>query len=68
MAKKVKMEPDVGPSSAAEKAPQGAPPTTPKFDRMCDGLKDRGIVFDSEDPRVDRFTHVKCEIAKYTGK
>ena len=50
------------------KAPQGAPQATPKFDGTYDGLKGGGLVFDSANPRVDCFTHVKREIAEYTRK
>ena len=51
-----------------EKVPWGAPPSTPKFNGTCNGLKGRGIVFDSENLRVDRFMDVRREIDKYVGK
>ena len=50
------------------KTPGGAPLATLKFYRICNFLKGSGLVFDSADPRVDCFTHVKLEIDKYIGK
>ena len=42
--------------------------STSKFDRTCDGLNGRDLVFESADPRADRFTLVRREIAKYVRK
>ena len=42
--------------------------STPEFDRTCNGFNGRSLVFDSDDPRADRFTVVRREIAEYVGK
>ena len=55
-------------NAVPEKASRGAPPATPKFDRTCEGLKGRGLVFDYADMRADWFTHVRREIVEYAGK
>ena len=55
-------------SAVLTNTPQGAPPATPKFNGTCDDLKGRSIVFESANPRADRFAHVKHKIDKYTGK
>mmetsp|Transcript_29273 Transcript_29273/g.86680 ORF Transcript_29273/g.86680 Transcript_29273/m.86680 type:complete len:93 (+) Transcript_29273:120-398(+) len=39
-----------------------------KFDGTCDGLRGRGLVFDSADTRADRFMQMKREIIDYIGK
>ena len=54
--------------AVSTKTSRGRPPATSKFDGTCDGLKGYGLIFDSADLHVDRFTHVKREIAKYIGK
>ena len=46
------------------KISRGAPPYAHMFEGTCDGLKGRGIIFDSADPRADRFIHVKREISE----
>ena len=48
--------------------PWGTPPTTLKFNGTCDGLKGRGIVFNSADPSAYCFMRIKREIAEYIGK
>ena len=40
------------------KTSRGAPPPIPKFDGMCDDLKGRSLIFNSEYPLMDVFTHV----------
>ena len=60
--------PEKSRAAVLTKTSQGGTPSTPKFYGICDGLKVRGLIFDSADSRADRFTHVKCEIAEYTGK
>ena len=53
-------------SAVLTNTPQGAPPATPKFNGTCNILKGRGLIFDSADPRADRFTHVKRGISEHT--
>mmetsp|Transcript_53098 Transcript_53098/g.158901 ORF Transcript_53098/g.158901 Transcript_53098/m.158901 type:complete len:92 (-) Transcript_53098:1615-1890(-) len=48
--------------------PTRRPIPSSRFDGTCYGLKGRGIVFDSADPRADRFTQVKREIVEHIGK
>ena len=55
-------------AAVPEKSPWGAPPATPKLDRTFDVLKGCGLVFDSSDPRPDRFMRAKRKIGKYIGK
>ena len=42
--------------------------STLKFDRACNGLNGRGLVFDSTNRYTGRFTLVRLEIAEYIGK
>ena len=49
------------------KESRGATPATPNFDGTCNGLKGRGIVFNSTNPRANRFMHIRREITEYVG-
>ena len=51
-------------SAVLPKASWGAILATPNYDGTCDGLKGRGLVFDSADSRTDWFIHVRREIAR----
>ena len=55
-------------ATVPSKQSRGTPLDTLKFDGTFNGLKDRGLVFGSFDPRADRFTHIRRKITEYVGK